>query len=308
MCHEEVPRRRSRTRRSCRRRLTRRAGPGRRRRRHPLRTPSGRRPALVRDRVLGRRSSAAAVVLVPGDLVVVTGRGEHIQVAVAVNVRRKYRLGTKSVCADRVLDETAAGRRSRTRRSWLGRTKRRTRPDRRRRQRPPRTSTGEYPSAVVLIACSVKRCRRPSFSYQAILSSDCDAESTSRSPSPSTSAANTDWGRVRVSGDPSFAKARQPWVDGLQRELPAAIFVPGDFGVKTRRGEDVQVAVPVDIRGEHRKGAIRGGADRMPGEDLPAEVLVPSDPVVIERRGEHVLGRRPRRRPQRTPKRDGPPR
>ena len=45
--------------------------------------------------------------------------------------------------------------------------------------------------AAVEMICSVKFCL-PSFSYQAIVSSWADAESTSMSPSPSTSAANTD--------------------------------------------------------------------------------------------------------------------
>ncbi|SVC29136.1 uncharacterized protein METZ01_LOCUS281990, partial [marine metagenome] len=43
-------------------------------------------------------------------------------------------------------------------------------------------------SADVEITCSVND-SLPSFSYQAILSSNIDAESTSMSPSPSTSAA-----------------------------------------------------------------------------------------------------------------------
>ena len=54
------------------------------------------------------------------------------------------------------------------------------------------TNTDRAPSAVVEMICSVKFWV-PSFSYQAIVSSSIDAESTSMSPSPSTSAANTDW-------------------------------------------------------------------------------------------------------------------
>ena len=49
------------------------------------------------------------------------------------------------------------------------------------------------PSAAVVITCWSPKLPDPSvFSYQAILSSSLDAESTSRSPSPSTSAAKTD--------------------------------------------------------------------------------------------------------------------
>ena len=42
---------------------------------------------------IGARSTKRVLVLVPGDLVVIAGRGEDVEVAVAVHVRRKHAVG-----------------------------------------------------------------------------------------------------------------------------------------------------------------------------------------------------------------------
>jgi len=59
---------------------------------------------------------------------------------------------------------------------------------------PSTAKTDEAPSTTVAMICWLPKLPAPSmFSYQAILSSDSEAERTSRSPSPSTSAAKTAW-------------------------------------------------------------------------------------------------------------------
>ena len=266
----------------------------------PVSTPSSERVVVA----VGVERVGDVALRVPGDLVVVVRRGEHVHVAVAVHVRREDRARAVGGGRDRVL-------RSRCRRAGV-----------------------------------------PSFSYQAIVLSSCDAESTSVSPSPSTSAGEdrrraVDRGRDRVLGP------------GAHRRR-AVVLVPGDLARRwRRRGEHVRVAVAVHVRGErptwrrrrssrsHARSTRRPPACRrsrtrrscrrsttrrarpcrrrrrcpprrptarrsrrveivcsvQAPDGRRAVVLVPGDRVVEARRGEHVQCRRRRPGPPRTTER-----
>ncbi len=228
------PCRRSRTRRSCRRTARPRARPGRRRRPRPPRRPSGRRRPPWRSPAGRRSCPRPSVVLVPGDLVVVARGREHVQVAVAVHVRREDRVGAVGRGGDHLLGAEAARavRRSRTRRSC----RRATEAERTSRSPSPSTSaakTDRAPSAAVEITCCASEAApRPcrAFSYQAILSSNGEAERTSRSPSPSTSAAKTERApsaAVEITCCASAATA-------APRARPS-VLVPGDLVVEVAR-------------------------------------------------------------------------
>ena len=108
----------------------------------------------------------------------------------------------------------------------------------------------------------------PLFSYQAILSSIQDAESTSVSPSPSTSAAKTD------STESAVVEMIRLVKPGCRRSRTRRSCRHG------RRGEHVDVPVPVHVRRKDRDCTIGGGGDDPFGEDLAAVVLVPGDLVV----------------------------
>jgi hypothetical protein len=117
------------------------------------------------------------------------------------------------------------------------------------------------------------------FSYQAILSSFEEAESTSASPSPSRSVANTllapsAWLVITC----WVPKTPSPW-----------ILVPGDLVVASRGGEHIGVPVAVQVRREHAPGEVGlGGDDLLAAEVAAAEVLVPGDLVVDRGGGEHI--------------------
>ena len=200
----------------------RRAGrPGPRRRPGPPRRPSGHRPLPWRSPA-GCRSSPPVGVLVPGDLVVVRGGGQHVQIAVPVQVRREDGVRRVRRRGDHLLRCRSCPRRrcSRTRRSCRRRTRRRGRPDPRPRPRPPRRPSRARPPpwrspAGPRSSPAAVRVLVPGDLVVAIT----EAERTSRSPSPSRSAAKTD----RAA---SAAVEMTCWVPKLARAV--RVLVPGD--------------------------------------------------------------------------------
>ena len=109
------------------------------------------------------------------------------------------------------------------------------------------------PSALVVITVSLHALPSPlTLSYHAIVSSKKEAESTSRSPSPSMSAAKTLEGAVGASGDHGLAPRAAVAVD---------IVVPRDRVVILRGGEHVEVAVAVDVGRVDVVGAIGSGGN-----------------------------------------------
>ena len=179
--------------------------------------------AAVEITCCGAEAPLAVRVLVPGDLVVVRGRGEHV---------RSPSPSTSAAKTD-----------------WA-------------------------PSAAVEISCCAVNAPWPSvFSYQAILSSSQDAESTSVSPSPSTSAAKTDDGAVGGGRDHLLRR----------RSVPAAVrvLVPGDLVVVAGGGEHVRSPSPSTSAAKTERRASASVEITCWAPKLPVPSSVPVEQSVV---------------------------
>ena len=295
------------------------------RRKHATSTVRG-----VRNSVGGK--VLAAVVLVPGDLVVI-GRGKDVGVAVAVHVRCIYAVG---ISAAAVLMVWAV-------KFWLPSFSYQATCRRAGRGKdvdvavavhvrrihaigPVRGSNdgvgGEVLVAVVLVPGDLvvyagrrreRRCRRrrprPPHTRSVPRRRGGDMWVVKFwLPSFSYQAilsSRQDAERTSVSPSPSTSAAYTLWASLAAVLMVRAVkFWLPSFSYQAilssrGRGEDVGVAVAVHVRRIHTLGAERGSGDRVAGEGLAAVVFIPGDLVVVEwMRREHRCRRRRPRPPQ----------
>ena len=74
----------------------------------------------------------------------------------------------------------------------------------------------------------------------------------------------------------------------LGEALVAVVLIPCDRIIEVRSQEDIHVAVPVHVDGEHGHSTICRVGDSMLGEALVAIVLIPCDRIIVTRNREDV--------------------
>ena len=251
-----------------------------------------------------RREVLAAVVLVPGDLVVVERRGEDVDVAVAVHVGRKHALAPVGGGADRVLAaEDAAGQPRRQRSSP------RSLPLRR---RPPAPPTPRLPAVLSRNrAYVVPSAAQLGTSNVSVLlpttTRDVVGDLLAR-PAPGAVAVEVDPGielgraapcTLTVAVAPSCPTCIVPNVtpssSGAVAESALAECAPSVSMSRVAPSVGPTASCARAVLGQRR--GIRSGRV---AEVRSVQVLVPGDLVVIDGRGEDVQCRRRRPRPPQT--------